>query len=721
MKVTTLVRRCSKPFMTACALLALLAAGCRKGPPGGGPLPSKRGPVLIISVDTLRADHLPIYGYGDVKTPNIDALARDGLTFEEAWAHVPLTLPSHVALLTGELPAENGVRNNLGYRFDAAAHATIPSLLKTEGYATGAAVSTYVLRGSTGLAAAFDSYDDVMDGSGGASVADLQRAGPRTLEVSQKWIGANSDRPFFFMLHLFEPHVPYDPPEPFRSEYAGREYDGEIAAADAVIGEFVRFLKEKNLYDDATIIFLSDHGEGLGDHGESQHGIFLYRESIRVPLVLKLPGSEKAGTRVSTPVGLIDVFPTVAEIAGVDPPKTLAGRSLLAIAQGEKPDRRIFSETMYPRIHLGLSDLVSLADATHHFIDAPRAELYDLKSDPREKKNIIADQRDVHAAMKRESLKHDRTLKAPSSVGREEAARLAALGYLTGSAPAAGDELGDPKDHIADLEAAEKAASLADSGKAEEAIRILRGVVARNPRFADAWSQLGRACERAGRLEDSIAAFRKAIEISPMLAPEGAISLAESYLSLGRVDDSIAHAKLGMATYPGPAHAVLAKANLLKGDFTAAEDEARWLMSDPTRRIEGLVVMAQIRTSQKRIDEAWSLAESARTEAAARGGQPVPLLAFVRGDLLAIRGQVAEAEQAFREEMRLFPRDREAFVRLAALQTLQGQVADAERTFELMLKASPDRSSYLLAADAFKALGQPGVAARWRARARPVS
>lgn len=714
----TPVRRTPKLVCTALALLALLAAGCRKERPGEGLLPSKRGPVIIISIDTLRADHLPLYGYNGVKTPNIDALAKDGIAFEEAWTHVPLTLPAHVAMLTGELPAENGVRNNLGYRFDAAAHATIPSLLKKEGYATGAAVSAYVLRGNTGLAAAFDSYDDVMDRSEGASVAELQRSGTRTLAVSEKWIDANRERPFFFMLHLYEPHAPYEPPEPFRSEYAGHEYDGEIAAADAVVGGFVSFLKEKNLYDDATIIFMSDHGEGLGDHGEIQHGIFLYRESIRVPLVLKLPGSKKGGTRIATPVELIDIFPTVAQIVKADPPKALAGRSLLAIAEGEKPDRRIFSETMYPRIHLGLSDLASLVDATHHYIDAPRAELYDMRSDPQEKRNIVGDQRRVFAAMKRELVTHDRTLKAPSSISREEAAKLSALGYLSAPAPAAGGELGDPKDHIADLELAAEAGNRADTGRAVEAIAILRGLVARNPKFADAWSQLGRACERAGRLEDSIAAYRKAIDISPMLVPDIAISLAESYLSLGRVDDSIAHAKLGMAAHPGAAHAVLAKAYLSKNDFAAAETEAQWLTSDPTRRIEGLVAMAQIRTAQKRFDDAWSLAESARAEVAARGGQPVPLLAFVRGDLLATRGQAAEAEQAFRDEMRLFPRDREAFVRLAALQTLQGRVADAERTFEQMLKASPGRSSYLMAADTFQALGQPGVATRWKARAR---
>jgi arylsulfatase A-like enzyme/Flp pilus assembly protein TadD len=712
--------RCYPKFV--CTTLALffflLAPGCRKGRPGGGLLPSRRGPVIIISIDTLRADHLALYGYNGVKTPNIDALAKDGIAFEEAWAHVPLTLPSHVAMLTGKLPAENGVRDNLGYRFDAAAHATIPSLLKTQGYATGAAVSAYVLRGSTGLAAAFDFYDDVMDNTEGSSAGELRRSGTRTLAVSEKWIDENRERPFFFMLHLYEPHAPYDPPEPFRSEYTGHEYDGEIAAADAVVGGFVSFLKEKNLYDNATIIFMSDHGEGLGDHGESQHGLFLYRESIRVPLVLKLSGSKKGGTRIATPVELIDIFPTVAQIVKADLPKTLAGRSLLAIAEGEEPDRRIFSETMYPRIHLGLSDLASLVDATHHFIDAPHPELYDMRSDPQEKKNILAEQSRVFAAMKREAVTHDRTLQAPTSVSREEAAKLSALGYLSAPVSAAGSEPGDPKDHIADLEAAAEAAKLTDTGRVEEAFAVLRGLVARNPRFADAWWQLGRAYEGAGRLEDSIAAYRKTIDISPMLLPDVAISLAQSYLSLGRVDDSVAHAKVGMAAHPGAAHAVLAKAYLSKGNLAAAENEALWLTNDPTRHIEGLVAMAQVRTAQKRFDDAWSLAESARTEVAARGGQPVPLLAFARGDLLARRGQTAEAEQAFRDEMRLFPRDREAFVRLAALQTLQGRVPDAERTFEQMLKASPGRSSYLIAADAFQTLGQTGAATRWRAKAR---
>ena len=245
--------------------------------------------MVIISIDTLRADHLPIYGAAGPETPAIDALAKDSVVFENAYSHVPLTLPSHVTILTGLLPKDNGVRNNLGYRFDSAAHPSVPTLLKARGYATGAAVSAYVLRGATGLAAAFDDYDDQMDrASEGTAMGEVQRPGARTVAVAVRWVNTRRDQPFFYLLHLFEPHAPYAPPEPFKSRYAAHPYDGEIAAADAVLGQFLEALKSGGVYDRATIILLSDHGEGLGDHGEAQHGIFLYREAIHVPLLLKL-------------------------------------------------------------------------------------------------------------------------------------------------------------------------------------------------------------------------------------------------------------------------------------------------------------------------------------------------------------------------------------------------------------------------------------------------
>jgi choline-sulfatase len=274
--------------------LLLLGVACSRSNPSPEHPSFPNAPVIVISVDTLRADHLPAYGYKGVETPHIDALRRDGVLFERAYSHVPLTLPSHVSLLTGKLPFEHGVRNNLGFSL-AASQLTLPSLLKTRGYATGAAVSAYVLRGASGLAASFDDYDDAVAIRGGESVGAQQRPGRETAAVARTWIQRHQGTPFFYLLHLFEPHTPYAPPEPHRSRWA-LPYDGEIATADEIVGEFLASLKQQGLYDDALIVFLSDHGEGLGEHGEAEHGIFLYQEAIRVPLIVKLPRGERANT-----------------------------------------------------------------------------------------------------------------------------------------------------------------------------------------------------------------------------------------------------------------------------------------------------------------------------------------------------------------------------------------------------------------------------------------
>jgi arylsulfatase A-like enzyme len=693
------------------ALASVLSCGGER--PASAPVSARaEGPVIIISVDTLRADHLPVYGYSGVKTPAIDALAADSVVFENAYAHVPLTLPSHLSLLTGKLPPAHGVRNNLGYPFDAHRHQTLPSLLKGEGFDTAAIVSSYVLRASTGLGSAFDHYDDRTAATGGSSVDELQRAAPETLAAARRWIEAEARSRFFLLLHFYEPHAPYTPPEPFRSEYRGREYDGEIAAADASLGELIALLKQRNLYDTATIVFLSDHGEGLGDHGESQHGIFLYRESIRVPLTIKLPGSEKKGKRVKTPVGLVDLLPTIAQLAGATPPAGLSGESLLPIIEGREPARRIYAESMFPRIHLGLSDLAALIDGRHQYIEAPRPELYDLAADPQQKQNILADQRRVYAAMKKELDSIDRALQAPSAVSPEEAAKLAALGYRGAPAPANG-ALADPKDHIADLERVAELAH-APAAKSEEAIRELQAIVVRSPLFADAWSQLGIAFARAGRHEEAISAWRKTIELSPMLAGDTAISLAESYLQTGKIDECIAHAKLAAAAHPVAAHSLLANAYLARGDLALAEAEAHWLSSNAPQAAAGRLALAQVRLAQKRVDEAAAIVASLRHQ----GGGATPMLAFVEGDILARRGDLAAAEKAFLEETRSFPRFREAWVRAAAVQILQGKVREGERTLESMVRRNPDRASYLTAADALDRLGQPAAAARFRSRAR---
>src|SRR5438874_1612424 len=384
-------------------------------------------PVIVISIDTLRADHLPAYGYKQVETPNIDRFRRDSILFENAYAHVPLTYPSHISMLTGALPPDNGVRNNIGYPFDAARHETIPSLLHKNGYATGAAISAYVLRGSTGIKNAFEFYDDAVEVRGGEAQGELQRDGATTAAIAERWIGEQGDRPFFFLLHLFEPHSPYTPPEPYRSRYTSSPYDGEIATADAIVGQFIDDLKRKKIYDRAVIVLMSDHGEGLNEHGEAEHGIFLYREELHVPLMLKLPDNDQSNRSVSQPVGLIDIFPTIAALTGITPPASLRGQSLLATSA----HRSLYAETLYPRIHLGWSDLHSLIDDAHHYIKAPRPELYEFPHDPAERDNILERERRTYAAMRQQLDAYGSEMQAPSNIDPEEAKKLAALGYLS--------------------------------------------------------------------------------------------------------------------------------------------------------------------------------------------------------------------------------------------------------------------------------------------------
>ncbi|MBI2212032.1 MAG: sulfatase-like hydrolase/transferase [Acidobacteria bacterium] len=676
-------------------------------------------PVIVISIDTLRADHLPVFGYDKVSTPNIDALAKDAIVFDNAYSHVPLTFPSHVSMLTGTLPAETAVRNNLGYRFDSAKHPSIPTLLKAKGYSTAAAVSAYVLRGATGLAEAFDSYDDRIGTVSGGSVGVLQRQGYETVEVAARWVEEKKDNPLFLFVHVFEPHAPYEPREPFKTQYADRPYDGEIAVSDADVGKLIESLKRNGVYDDATIILMSDHGEGLGDHGEEQHGIFLYREAIHVPLLVKLPDAELSGTRVKTPVQLLDILPTIAEVVGFDVPANVKGTSLVKIAKGETPDRRIFSETMYPRIHLGWSDLASLIDATHHFIEAPKPELYDLAADPSEKANVLADQRRVFAAMRKEMEGHDRRLEVSTNVDPEEAAKLAALGYLGSVSSAANaSDLPDPKDGIHDMNGVTKAAALAQRGQLAESAKLLREVLVRNPAFADGWTQLGKTLEMQGRFEEALDAYKKTIEAAPMLAPGTALSMADVYLRLNRWDDCVKHAELAVEVHPGAARLTIARAYLAKRDLVATERAARKVIEDPSRKRDGLILMAQVRTFQRRFPEAASLLDSVKAETSALGQQPLATYNFARGDLHARMGQLVDAKQSFEEEIRYFPQNREAYVRLAVLLTLEGREDDANKTFEAMVKANPSRSSYALAADTFRDLRRPGSAKSWAVRAR---
>ncbi|HWW61471.1 MAG TPA: sulfatase-like hydrolase/transferase, partial [Thermoanaerobaculia bacterium] len=497
-------------------LLALVACGRESKPAIAFP----DAPVILISIDTLRADHLPLYGYANIATPNLDALARDGVVFERAYSHCPMTLPSHVSMLTGLLPIEHGVRNNLGYVYDAAKHPSLPSLLKARGYATGAAVSSYVLRGETGLRNAFEWYEDAVDPRPGAAFSDYQRSGVTTAALASRWIDGARARPFFFFLHLYEPHVPYEP-----------SYDGEIVKADAIVGEFLARLKTSGIYDKAIIVVTSDHGEGLGEHGEQQHSILVYTEALHVPMIVKLPRGERRGQRVGAPASLADIAPTIASMLGVGMTAPHAA-NLLALPES----RNIYGETIYPYIQLGWSDLRSLINTRYHYIESPKPELYDLASDPHEHANILSSQRRLAASMRAELAQYPGTIEPPSPVNAEDAARLAALGYV-GNVRTRPDPrtLPNPAENVVVLDDIQAAFELANAQRYAEALPRLRDIVHANPRLVDVWLRLAEVYIDMGRADDAIAAYRAAISASGVFPADIVAMLGNVYLQTGRV------------------------------------------------------------------------------------------------------------------------------------------------------------------------------------------
>jgi Flp pilus assembly protein TadD len=671
------------------ALPLLLTCRARENKAGAPP-----PPVILISIDTLRSDHLPAYGYRAIRTPALDAFRRDAVLFERAYSHTPLTLPSHATILTGLLPAQHGVRDNVGFPLKAGAETLLASRLKARGYATGAAVSAYVLRAATGIAQGFDSFDDEVDrGAGDQSLGAVQRGGAKTIAAARTWLTSHPNGPLFYFLHLYEPHAPYDAPEPFRSR-GHTAYDAEIEYTDALLGEFFAFLKTRGLYDNALIVVLSDHGEGLGDHDEDEHGIFLYREALQVPLLVKLPANARAGTTIHTPVGLVDV-------AGI-----------VLRASPDVPPRPIYSETYYPRFHFGWSDLHSLIDAGEHYIDAPRAELYDLARDPAERANILADRRRSYARLRDLLLPLKQETAAPSAINAEDAQKLAALGYIGSAAPASGP-LPDPKDRTRTFRELREAFRLYRAGDDAAALARFERILAQNPDMIDVWDVRSKLLFRMGRTAEAIAAGKEALRRSPS-STHLAIDLANAMLLAGQTEDGERHAQLALTNDPARAHELLARIALIRGDLPTAEREARLAIAAPGETNAALYTLARVQQKQNRPAEVLRLTDDLLARLARTNGRPLRGLHALRGDALARLGNPAAAETAFRQELRLSPADPEATRALIVLLASQGRTNEATALIRQFATLSPNRQTYEIIAQTLEVLGDPQGAKYWR-------
>ncbi len=523
-------------FSVVFGLLGVLACGS-PGPPvdsPASPVEIDAPTVLLVTVDTLRADRLGCYGYEDAGTPHIDRLAAAGTLFQRAQTTAPLTVPAHASILTGRTLPAHGVINN-GTHALPEDIPTLTEALAAEGYATGAFVSSPVLARRYGLARAFDRYDDKIpkgQARQGLVVHYEERSGVQTATRALAWLADQGDKPAFLWVHLWEPHALYRPPSPFRERFPDDPYQGEVSAADDAVRRLVEGLESVGRGKRSLTIITSDHGESLGAHGESTHGLFLYREVMRVPLVFYGPSFGIVAAERSEAVSLADIAPTVLDLLAIDQGKLEGadGLSLAAFLRGEEGRLLrdgVFAESHLPQIEFGWSGLRAFVDQDYKLVDAPRRELFDLEKDGGEARNLAAEQPKVVDKMLRalrrglhRARENAPELSAEKGTSAEERSTLQQLGYVASGRRQSDGELVqpdgvDPKDRVGFVERYDEALAMMRNGRPSEAVSAFEELAKRDPDNPSVGFQLGQAQVLAGDLEGALVSFRRAIEIDP--------------------------------------------------------------------------------------------------------------------------------------------------------------------------------------------------------------
>jgi choline-sulfatase len=653
----------------AIAAIACCASACAAG--GRDAPPPRPAHVIVITIDTLRADHLGCYGARDVATPNMDRLAREGALAVEATVPAPITRPSHVSIFTGLDPAQHGIRDNIS-RALAPDVPTLAEAFKAAGFATAGFVSSIVLSAQSGLGRGFDEFSDRFDtGSDARDEARfldiLEKRGDVAVGDAIAWHERHAQAHTFAWVHLYDPHAPYEPPEPYASRYADRPYDGEIAWSDELVGRLDSALGRLGIRDGTLVALTSDHGEALGDHGELVHGYFLYQSTLRVPLLLRGPGV-KPGARIPAVARSVDLFPTILDLAGVAAPagsRALAGRSLAGAARGSAPPldaAPAFAESLTPRIHYGWSDLRSIRDERWKFIRAPRPELYDLARDPAEQHNLV-DEEPARARALSGALDRHLRAEAPAAQARAQAGdvpaelveRLSALGYASGSAPEDGASGADPKDKIEEYKVLnavlhEGLTRLRDRDYAGAAARF-RTLAARGIDSFESHYYYGQALVGLGRWRPAAGEFDRAIPRLPGFAASY-LMLAECDLAAGDRGAAIDALRRGVKAVPTDARLHRRLGDLYRGagDFPQALAAFREAIAkDPAEASQ------------------WNS----------------------MGMILGAGGDLAEAERAFREAVQRDPREARYTFNLGLTLERERRNADAAAYFRKTLELNP--------------------------------
>ena len=534
--------------------------------------------VLLISIDTCRADYLSCYGYEHATTPNIDKLAAEGVLFENALSPVPLTLPAHSTMLTGSIPPYHGVHDNQNHRLGDA-NVTLAEILKEVGFSTAAVIAAVVLDSRFGLNQGFDTYDDQFDQEHN-SIGIVERRGQEVTRHGLNWLAGHRSERFFLFLHYYDPHATYMAPKKFGAKFPHSSYAAEIAYTDHCIGQVISGLKKLDLYDSTLIILTSDHGEMLGEHKETTHGYFVYQSVVHVPLIVRVPG-EKQPRRVEKLVGLVDIAPTVCDLLSIEPPQEMKGRSVLAKPSANDTERAIYCESVYPTLY-NASPLLAVVTPEWKYIHTTRPELYDLNNDPAESNNLVADKpqqasrlKDRLAGILRDQHREGDLQKIDRSMIRQ----LESLGYVGGSRPTAfeidmdlAQEHDDPKDLINFHTQMGKVLIFTHLEKYVEAGNICRQLLETRPDVAythfhmgliareqndmiaaighyqdgldldddqpDAHSDLAMLLAKEKRFEEAVAHCRRALELEPDLI-EAHVNMGTALHNLNRPDESM--------------------------------------------------------------------------------------------------------------------------------------------------------------------------------------
>jgi arylsulfatase A-like enzyme/Flp pilus assembly protein TadD len=647
--------------------------------------------ILLVSVDTLRADALGCYGRAGAATPWADRLAAEGVRFETAHAHNVVTLPSHANLLSGRYPLHHGVRDNTGFRFPKE-RPTLATILREKGWRTGAFVSAFPLDSRFGLDRGFEVYDDRLGGAE-TSAAFLvpERRAEETVRAAASWIESVRGQRFFAFVHLYEPHFPYEPPPPFASRFASEPYQGEVAATDAALQPLLAPLLGAGGRSRTLVVFTSDHGESLGEHGETTHGVFAYEATLRVPLVLWAPGLF-APRVVRTAVRHVDVLPTLLDAGGLEVPRDLPGRSLLPVIAGDGGSApESYLEALSSSLNRGWAPLHGAVHGGLKYVDLPLPELYDLREDPGEARNLaVARPRDLERMRSLLARLRAEDVGVGARVAEEEATleRLRALGYVAEAGVATRErytEEDDPKRLIEIDTRIRDVVTLFRAGDYDGAIALCQETIRSRPDMPLSYLQLAYLERRRGRLDAAVAATRKAVDLRPLDAES--VSLHAVYLiEAGRPADALAflepYAKnvapdLDVLTAVGMAQARTGRREEALATFARARQldpsNAMVLVNAGTVHLMG--------GDRARARQAFEAALDV-DDALARAHNSLGVIA-------AEEGRLAEAVARWQRAAALDPADYQTLFNLGATLRRLGRETEARPYLEAYLRAAP--------------------------------